>query len=81
MSAAEANHASEIVDRVRAWPREARIRLATMILESIESPLVASPPKRSRARELFGMLRTAGPPPNDEECERILEEERMKRYG
>jgi hypothetical protein len=38
------------------------------------------PPKKTLA-DLLGLFRTDAAPPNDEEVERILEEERMRKYG
>ncbi len=39
------------------------------------------PPMTIPLEEVFGMLKTDAPPPSDEECKRIIEEERLKKYG
>ncbi len=36
---------------------------------------------RRPLKDLLGAMRLEGPPPTDAECKRILDEERMKRYG
>jgi hypothetical protein len=67
---------SEIVDRVRSWPRECRVALARRILETLESPRVSTPARTMSLNEVVGLLKTDAPPPDDEQCEQILAEER-----
>jgi hypothetical protein len=82
MSVAEANELSDVLDRVRTWPPALRITLARRILETMElSPNVEEPPQRIPLDQIFGLLKTDAPPPTDEECARIIEEERMRKYG
>jgi hypothetical protein len=52
--------------------------LASKILQSLETE--PTRPKKS-LRDLVGILATDQPPPTDEDVERILEEERMRKYG
>jgi predicted DNA-binding antitoxin AbrB/MazE fold protein len=41
-----------------------------------------APPTRPRSlRDLLGLLETDGPPPTDEECERLLAAELLRKYG
>lgn len=42
-------------------------------------PTGASPKKS--LKDLVGLIKTDGPPPNDEECQRLLEDELLKKYG
>lgn len=82
MSIGEANELAEILDRVKAWSMTSRIALARRILETVvPGPDMEEPPKRIPLKEIFGMLRTDAPPPTDEECRRIIEDERMRKYG
>jgi hypothetical protein len=80
MSATQERDLAEVLDRVKAWPLPMRITLARRILETIETPSIAEPPRTMSLDQVIGLLKTNGPPPTDEECERIIEEERMGKY-
>jgi hypothetical protein len=82
MSTAEANELADVLDRVKTWTPARRITLARRILETVElSSAVEPPPRRIPLEQVFGLLKTDAPPPTDEECARIVEEERMRKYG
>jgi hypothetical protein len=82
MTTAETNELTDLVDRVKTWSPALRITRARRILETIEhSSAVDEPPRRIPLEQVFGMLKTDAPPPTDEECARIVEEERMRKYG
>ena len=68
----------QVWDRVRSWPQPLRVSLTSRILQSLEAE--QERPKKS-LRDLVGILATDQSPPTDEEVERILEEERMRKYG
>ncbi|HVC95294.1 MAG TPA: hypothetical protein VND64_16480 [Pirellulales bacterium] len=83
MSTVEANELDEMLTRIRIWPADMRLSLATRILDSLHSdtlPDVAESPHPGSIQDLVGLLSTSGPPPTDEECEKILEEELMRKY-
>jgi len=42
---------------------------------------VGAQPRKKTLADLLGLFRTDAVPPNDEEVESILEEERMRKYG
>ena len=71
----------EVLQRVRTWEPEMRIDLARRILETLVPRQIPPPPRTMSPEEVFGILKTDGPPPTDEECKKIIEEERMKKYG
>lgn len=71
----------EVLQRVKTWKPEVRIDLARQILETLVSPQIPPPTRTMSLEEIFGILKTDGPPPTDEECKEIIEEERMKKYG
>lgn len=82
MSIGEANELAEILDRVKTWSQTSRIALARRILETFEpAPVYEEPPRRIPLNQIIGMLKTDAPPPTDEECRQIIEEERMKKHG
>ncbi len=66
---------------VSVWPPEERLALATRLLQSLQQEVVAVSKERQEALlHLIGIWKTE-PPPNDEQVEQILEQERMKKYG
>ena len=50
------------------------------LLETIETHPVGPPPRKGSLKDLLGILKTDAPPPNDEECRAILEEELIKKH-
>jgi hypothetical protein len=90
MSTAEANEMGDVLDRVKTWPPPQRITLARHILETLEVPATEESANRPTIEEprrswpiekVLGLLKTDREPPDDEECRRIIEEERWKKYG
>ena len=51
------------------------------LLETTETDPVGPPPRKGSLKDMLGILKTDAPPPNDEECRAILEEELMRKYG
>jgi hypothetical protein len=51
-----------------------------MILETLEVPAVAQPARTMSLKDLVGMLKTDCPPPTDEECRTIVEDELIKKH-
>jgi hypothetical protein len=81
MSIVEKDQINEVLDRVSTWSTAGRIALARRILESLEAQPLSEPPRTRSLKDLVGLLKTDAPPPTDEECRKILEEELMKKYG
>lgn len=75
MSTAESNELNDVLDRVKDWPSARRITLARRILESVEANAVSPPAHNGTLKDLLGILRTDAPPPTDEECRAIVEQE------
>jgi hypothetical protein len=71
----------EVLQRVKTWDPEMRIDLARRILETVVPEQILPPPRTMSLDEVIGIAKTDLPPPTDEECKKILEEERMKKYG
>ena len=72
---------SEVLERVRTWDIETRIDLARRILETVTLSRPPKPAQKMSLDEVVGILKTDVPPPTDEECKKIIEEERIKKYG
>ena len=71
----------EVWNRVRTWDPKMRIDLARRILETLASSQILPPPQTMSLDKVIGIAKTDALPPTDEECKKILEEERMKKYG
>ena len=71
----------EVLNRVRTWEPEMRIDLARRILETVVPEQILPPPQTMTLEEIQAIMKTDKRPPTDEECEKILEEERLKKYG
>lgn len=84
MITTETSQLADIVERVRFWPVTARVTLARRILETVETESRPAPAKRPRgpsAAEVTAMFKSDRPAPSDEECQRILEEELLRKYA
>jgi hypothetical protein len=80
MSVAESEPISEVWEQVKTWSKSRRITLARRILESLDTTEMQPTLPRRSLKDLLGLLKTDAPPPTDEECRRILEEELMKKH-
>lgn len=56
-----------------------RIDLARRILETVVPSQIQPSPQTMSLDEVIGIAKTDVPPPTDEDCKKILEEERMKK--
>ena len=71
----------EVLQRVKTWQPDMRIDLARRILETVVPSRPPPPPQTMTLEEIQAIMKTDKPPPTDEECRKIIEEERMKKYG
>lgn len=71
----------EVLQRVKTWKPEMRIDLARRILETVVPDQILPPPQTMTLEEIQAIMKTDKLPPTDEECKKILEEERIKKYG
>jgi hypothetical protein len=77
----DAEQVSEIMERVRTWPRSMRIALAKRVLDTLEDP-EAGPATRGRpVEELNGIGSGDSPPPDDNQGRTWVDEHRMGTYG
>ena len=70
----------EVLQRVKTWKPEMCIDLARRILETVVPEQILPPLQTMSLEEIQAIMKTDKPPPTDEECKKILEEERMKKY-
>jgi hypothetical protein len=73
----------DVLKKVSSWPVDARLRLARRVLESLEQEPdeMAEAFRGDPVESVLGILSNGNPPPDDAECQRILEEERVRRFG
>ena len=70
----------KVVASVVDWPVHDRITLARKILETVED--IATPVSRGlRGEEVIKLFNIPQPAPDDDECDRIVEEGRLRKYG
>ncbi len=69
----------EVLQRVKTWKPEMCIDLARRILETVVPDQILTPPQTMTLEEIQAIMKTDKPPPTDEECKKILEEERIKK--
>ncbi len=81
MESANLKEIFEVWNRVRVWEPEMRIDLARRILETVGPSQIQPSPQTMSLDEVVGIAKTDALPPTDEDCKKILEEERMKKYG
>jgi hypothetical protein len=90
MSTADTNELADILSRIKTWSPPERITLARRILETLETPefrsagnrpTIGEPTRGWPLESVIGLLKTDREPPDDEECRRIVEEERWKKHG
>jgi len=81
MSTIDSRDISDVLERVRTWTPGMRIVLARKVLETLESAAISEPPRTMLLDDVVGLLQTDVPPPDDEECDRIVEQERARKFG
>jgi hypothetical protein len=77
LSTEQTDRFTDVWSEVSGWPDAARRSLASRILESLDEPQTAE--RRATPTNLIGVWKR-GQPPNDEEVEQIVEEEKMRKY-
>jgi hypothetical protein len=81
MTTAESSEMVDVLNRVKDWPPDMRMALARRLLDTAERPAILEPPRTLSLDQVIGILKTDAPAPTDDECDRIIEEERMRKYG
>lgn len=77
----DAEQIFEILNQIRTSDVKMRIDLARQILEAGVPPQSPIPPQTMTLEEIQAIMKTDKRPPTEEECQKILEEERLKKYG
>ena len=70
----------KVIASVADWPANDRITLARKILETVEE--TDTPTSRGlRGEEVIKLLSIRQPAPDDDACDRIVEDGRLRKYG
>jgi hypothetical protein len=80
MNAGETARLAEVWREVSQWPPRVRLSMASKILQSLETEDVSAPPDDRTLSDLAGAWKT-DQPCDDEEIERILDDERLRKHG
>jgi hypothetical protein len=80
MSVSESSHVEGLLDQLKGWPSSDRLRLARMILETLEAGTPEASPRPRSLRDILGLLKSDNPPPTDQQCQALLEEELAKKH-
>ena len=81
MNSVEPAEYHDVFETVRQWPPEARRDLLRDVLKTLHDERPARPTRGFSADQVIRLLKSDQPAPTDEECDRILEEELMKKYS
>lgn len=71
----------DVFETVRQWPSEARRDFLRDVLKTLEEERTPRPTRGFSADQVIRLLKSDQPAPTDEECDRILEDELMKKYS
>ena len=71
----------DVFETIRQWPPAARRDLLRDVTSTLDEERPARPTRGYSADEVIRTLKPGRPAPGDEECDRILEEELMRKYG
>lgn len=69
----------KVVASVSDWPAKDRITLARKILETVEDTATLAS-RGLRGEEVIQLLRIPQSAPDDDECDRIIAKERLRKY-
>jgi hypothetical protein len=81
MTGVEPAEYASVLETIRRWPPETRRGLLQDVIHSLAEERTTPSRRGVSADQAAGLLKTDRPAPTDEECDRILEEELMKKYS
>ena len=81
MNGVEPTEYHQVFETVRHWPPEARRDFLRDLGKTLGDEPASRPTRGFSADQVIRLLKSDRPAPTDEECEQILEEELMRKYG
>lgn len=80
MATTQIDEIGEVVNKVRTWSTEKRLALTQQILQTLSRDLGRLSSPHKTLKDLLGLLKSENLPLSDAECEKIIEEERVRKY-
>ena len=77
----EIDQLSDVMDRVKTWPRTMRIALAKYVLDTVDAPQAVPVPRGRPVEELIGLGAGSSPALDDEQVESWIDNLRLQKYG
>jgi hypothetical protein len=77
----ETDQLSDVMDRVKTWPRTMRIALVKYVLDTLDVPQAVPVPRGRPVEELIGLGAGSSPAPDDAQVKSWIDEHRMEKYG
>jgi hypothetical protein len=77
----ETEQLSDVMDRVKTWPRTMRIALAKYVLDTLDVPRAGPAPRGRPVEELIGLGAGSTPAPDDDQVQSWIDEHRVEKYG
>ena len=81
MAMTEIDEIGEVLNKVRTWSTEKRLALTQQILQTLSRDWGGPSSPRKTLKDLLGLLKRENLPPSDAECEKIVDEERLRKYS
>jgi hypothetical protein len=81
MNSVEPAEYHDVFETVRQWPPDTRREFLRDVLKTLHDERPTRPKRGFSADQVIRSLQPAQPAPTDEECDRFLEEELMKKYA
>jgi hypothetical protein len=70
-----------VLQTVRQWPPDRRFALVRDVINTLETEVSPSRPRRKTLKKALGLLATNRPAPSDAQVQQWLDEYRMEKYG
>lgn len=81
MNTLKANSYDSVLQTVRQWPPDRRFALVRDVIDTLETEVSPSRPRRKTLKKALGLLATSRPAPSDAQVQQWLDEHRTEKYG
>ena len=81
MNTLKANSYDSVLQTVRQWPPDRRFALVRDVIDTLETEVSPSRPRRKTLKKALGLLATSRPTPSDAQVQQWLDEHRTEKYS
>ena len=81
MNTLKVNSYGSVLQTVRQWPPDRRFALVRDVINTLETEVSPSRPRRKTLKKALGLLSTGRPAPSDAEVQQWLDERRVEKKG